>query len=98
MNEYNVELGIKELYTLKNFSFDIINQGTADLQIDEVTATDNLKLEYVNTPFTIVKDTSYNMNGYIKVINIGDSVGKDYIDLNVSYNDGNEIINDVYRY
>lgn len=98
MNEYSVELGIKELYTLKNFSFDIINQGSADLQVDDITSTENISLDYINTPFTIVKDTSYNMRGYIKIINIGDSINNDYIDLNVSYNDGNEILTDVYRY
>jgi len=98
MNEYSVELGIKELYTLKNFGFDIINQGTADLQIDDITSTDNLNIEYINTPFTIVKDTSYNLKGYIKIINIGNSINKDYIDLTVSYNDGNDEYSDIYRY
>ena len=98
MEEYSVELGIKELYTLKNFSFDIINQGSADLQVDDITSTDNIQLEYINTPFTIVKDTSQSVKGYIKVINIGDSINNDYIDLNVSYNDGENILTDVYRY
>lgn len=98
MQEQDVDLGIKELYTLKNFNFNIINQGNADLNITDITTTLNIDINYINTPFTIVQDTSFNMIGYIKIINVGDSYRKDYIDFNVAYNDGEVIQTDIYRY
>jgi hypothetical protein len=98
MQEYNVNLGIKELYTLKSFNFDIINQGSTDLNVTDITTTPNIDIDYISTPFTIVQDTSFNMTGYIKIINIGDSYKKDCIDFSVSYNDGNVIQTDTYKY
>jgi hypothetical protein len=98
MQEYDVNLGIKELYTLKNFNFDIINQGSADLNVTDITTTSNIDINYISTPFTIVQDTSFNMIGYVKIVNVGDSYREDHIDFNVSYNDGEVIQTDVYRY
>lgn len=94
----NINIGLKELYTLKNFSFDIHNSGTADLNILSVTYSDNIKMSNVSTPFSIIKDTSYTVNGYIKIVNVNNSIGNDYIDYYVSYTDDEGDHTDTYRY
>ena len=56
MIEFEIELGLKELYTLKNFSFDINNTGSADLNIiDVTTSSNNIQMGYIKTPFVIDK-------------------------------------------
>jgi len=100
MNEFNINLGLKELYTLKNFSFDIINTGSADLQVDDITtSSENVQLSYIKTPFIIMIDTTYSIFGYLKILNNGISNNNDYIDFNVSYltGDGTRVY-DTYRY
>ena len=100
MVEFEIELGLKELYTLKNFSFDIINSGSADLNIlDITTSSPNVQLTYIKTPFVIMLSTSYTINGYLKILNTGNSIKNDYIEFSVSYiNEDSTIVYDTYRY
>jgi hypothetical protein len=52
MQEFNLDIGQMNLYTLKNFSFEILNSGSADMQVDSIkTSSDNISLIYTNTPF-----------------------------------------------
>ena len=98
MKLFYVDIGIKELYTLKNFSFDIVNSGSADITVLNVTTTENIKMDFISTPFSIIKDSVYNINGYIKIVNINEVTNVEYIDFYVSYNNGSEIIYETYRY
>lgn len=100
MQEYDIELGEKELYTLKNQSFNINNVGSADLQVDNIKlSSDNIDILYTTTPFYIIQNNSFNFSGYLKIINFNDSTRIDYIECDVSQtNELNEKIYDVYRY
>jgi hypothetical protein len=100
MLEFNINLESKEVYTLKNFSFDIHNNGSADLQIDDIrTSSNNVSTIYTKTPFIIPQNKFYTLSGYLKIINIGDSTGNDYIECDVSWTDEfGETVTDVYRY
>jgi len=85
MENFDIDIGSRELYSLKNFNFDIINSGSADLQVDSiVTSSINIELPYINTPFIVMKNTRYTIFGYIKIINRSLSNRLDYIDFNVS--------------
>lgn len=100
MENFDIDIGSRELYSLKNFSFDIINNGSADLQIDSITVSStNVELPYINTPFIIMQNTTYTIFGYIKILNAAISNRVDYIDFNVSWINEHTIrIYDVYRY
>lgn len=100
MIEFNIELGLRELYNLSNFSFDIINTGSADLQIEDIiVSSENVQLSYIKTPFIIMLDTSFSLFGYLKILNNGNSYQMDYIDFLVSYlSEGNERVYDTHRY
>jgi hypothetical protein len=100
MENFDIDIGSRELYSLKNFSFDIINNGSADLQIDSITVSStNVELPYINTPFIIMQNTTYTIFGYIKILNAAISNRVDYIDFNVSWLNEHTIrIYDVYRY
>lgn len=100
MIEFNIDIGLKELQTFKNFTFDIVNNGSADLQVDEIIiSSDNIQLPYIATPFIIIQNSTYPLSGYIKILNNGNSFHNDYIDFNISYTDEMNVIHtDVYRY
>jgi hypothetical protein len=100
MIEFNIDLGLRELYSLSNFSFDIINTGSADLQVEDINiSSENIQLSYIKTPFIIMLDTAFSLFGYLKILNKGNSFQKDYIDFEVSYiTEENEKIYDTYRY
>jgi len=85
MVNFDIDIGSRELYSLKNFNFDIINNGSADLQVDSIAASSiNIELPYINTPFIVMQNTRYTIFGYIKIINRSISHHIDYIDFNVS--------------
>lgn len=100
MENFDIDIGSRELYSLKNFNFDIINSGSADLQVDSiVTSSINIELPYINTPFIVMKNTRYTIFGYIKIINRSLSNRLDYIDFNVSQiNEDTTTMYDIYRY
>lgn len=100
MLEFNIDIGLKELWSLKNFSFDIINNGSADLQINDIiVSSNNIQIPYIATPFIIMQNVAYTLSGQIKILNNGKSYKNDYIDFIVSYIDEHNIVNDdVYRY
>jgi hypothetical protein len=94
---FSVDIGVKELYTLKSFNFYINNIGSADLKVNSISISSNLTVDFISTPFIIVKDSSYNFSGTIKIVNF-DATNLDFVDLFVSYNNGIEDVSDIYRY
>jgi hypothetical protein len=64
MLEFNIDIGLKELWSLKNFSFDIINNGSADLQINDIiVSSNNIQIPYIATPFIIMQNVAYTLSG-----------------------------------
>ena len=100
MEYFDVDIGLRELYSLKNFNFDIINNGSADIDINRIsTSSENIEIPFINLPFTIMQNSTYSMYGYIKILNNDKSFHNDYIDLDISFKDENGYVNtDVYRY
>lgn len=100
MLEFNINLGTKEIYSLKNQSFDIHNNGSADLQIDSIRlSSSNVVMLYTKTPFLILQNKFYTLNGYLKIITFDDSTGVDYIECDVSQTDEQgDTQTDVYKY
>ncbi len=85
MQNFNVELGNKELYTAKNFSFDLVNIGSADLNIENITLSNkNIKMIFTKTPMTVLKNKSFTFVGYLNIVEFGDSTNVDYMDLDIS--------------
>lgn len=100
MQEFNIDLGTKEIYSLKNQGFDIFNNGSADLQVDSIKlSSNNIIMTYTKTPFNIIMSKSYTLSGYLKIVLFGDSTGIDYIECDVSWlNEFGERQYDKHRY
>jgi hypothetical protein len=100
MQEFNIDIGQMNLFTLKNFSFEIQNNGSADIQVDNINvSSNNISLLFTKTPFYILQNTSFTASGYLKIIHYGDSTRYDYIDLNVSWKDEVNVTHtDIQRY
>ncbi len=100
MQEFNVDLGTKEIYSLKNQSFDIANNGSADLSVDSINlSSDNIVMTFTKTPFQIIQNMTYSLSGYLKILTFEDSTAVDYIECDVSWLDEyGDTQTDVYRY
>lgn len=100
MQEFNIDLGIKEIFSLKNFSFDIYNNGSADLQVNSIIASSpDIILVAASIPIQIIQNTSFTPSGYLKILYQGDQTNVYYIDFHVSWtNELGVLQTDVHRY
>ena len=100
MQEFTIDLGPKEVFTLKNFSFNVQNTGSADLSVNSVHVSSNdITLLSTSVPFQIIQNSSYSPNGYLKILYQGDTTAKYHIDFNVSQTDETNVMQtDVLRY
>ena len=96
----NVNLGIKKVFTNSYLTFDVVNNGTTDLFVyDVTTSSNNIFLNYINLPITIPSSNNQTINGYLKILNMNDSTNNDYIDLFTYYiNDSHNKVYETYRY
>ena len=85
MQYFTIDLGPKELFSLKNFTFEIQNNGSADLSVDTISpSSKDISLISTSLPFYIIQNKAYTVNGYLKVLYQGDISGNYYIDFGVS--------------